>query len=106
MKEPGWDRMFQRIMHVNCRQLSRIHRQKWNGIFFPEIKGAGRTNPNADANDHGYSWGAVAERFQRVDCGVTAVSAHGCESDARGLDCHLAQKEDTPRISERGFLTV
>lgn len=36
------------------------------------------TNPNADANNHGYFWGAVAERFQWVDCGITAVSTHRC----------------------------
>lgn len=56
------------------------------GIF---IKGAGRTDPNANADNHGHSRSAMAERFQRVDCDVTAVAAHGCQSDAGGLDRHL-----------------
>ena len=55
------------------------------------IKRAGRTDPNADADDHGYPWGAVAERFQRVDCDVTAVPAHSCQSDTGGLDRHLGK---------------
>lgn len=55
------------------------------------IKQAGHTNPNADADDHGHFWGAVAERFQRVDCDVTAVPAHCCQSDTGGLDCNLGK---------------
>lgn len=51
----------------------------------------GLTDPNADADDHGYLWGAVAQRFQGVDGDVAAVSAHGCQSDARGLDRHLRE---------------
>lgn len=50
------------------------------------------TNPYANADNHGYFWGAVAERFEWVHCDVTAVPAHGSQSDARGLHCHLANK--------------
>lgn len=57
------------------------------------IKGIEHTDPNADANDHGYFWGAVAERFQRVDCDVAAVPTHSCQSDACGLDCHLVKAD-------------
>lgn len=53
------------------------------------IKSAGHTYPDADANDHGYPWGAVAERFQWVDCDVATVPTHSCQSDACGLDCYL-----------------
>lgn len=55
---------------------------------------AEHTNPNADADDHGYSWGAVAERFERVDGDVAAITAHGRQGDAGGLDCHLVKTEN------------
>lgn len=50
------------------------------------------TNPNANADSHGYFWGAVSERFEWVDGDVTAVPTHGSQGDARGLHCHLANK--------------
>lgn len=56
-----------------------------NGI----IKSAGHTYPDADANNHGHSRGAVAERFQWVDCDIATVPTHSCQSDACGLDCYL-----------------
>lgn len=67
------------------------------------IKSAGHTYPDADANNHGYSRGAVAERFQWVDCDIATVPTHSCQSDACGLDCYL--KNSKTYISDVHTLT-
>lgn len=62
-----------------------------------EVKSSERitqhTYPNANADNHGYFGGAVVERFERVDCDVTAVPTHRSQGDARGLHRHLTKKE-------------
>lgn len=50
---------------------------------------AGRTDPDADTDDHGDPWGAVPEGFQRVHSDIAAVATHGRQRDAGGLDGHL-----------------
>lgn len=63
------------------RRWKKLEKKDWGEL----------TDPNADADDHGNSWGAVAKRFQGVDSDVAAVSAHRCQSDAGGLNCHLRE---------------
>lgn len=59
-----------------------------------------RTNPNANADNHGYFGGAVPKRFQRVDGHVTAVSTHGGQGYAGGLHCYLTGEDNiTPCIT-------
>lgn len=55
---------------------------------------ARRTDPNANADNHGYFGGSVPKRFQGVDCHVTAVSTHGSQGDAGGLHRHLTNEDD------------
>lgn len=49
------------------------------------------TDPDANADDHSDSWGAVAKRFQWVDCDIAAVSTHSGQGDAGGLYRHLGE---------------
>lgn len=91
MKEPGMDK--------DCVT------NQFFFLFFSWVKmtmfWAEPTDPNADADNHGYPGRSVPKRFQRVHRDITAVSTHGSQSDAGSLDCHLWMTETQTIIFNR-----